>query len=107
SVNTAKLVAGVSIDQIRAAYEIAYSDEQFLELLPVGEFPKTSTIIGENKATIGLAIDEHANRLVSVCAIDNLVKGTGGAAIQSMNIALGLPEAAGLTDISLVQNGSK
>lgn len=107
SVNTAKLVAGVSIDQIRAAYESAYSDEQFIDLLPLGEFPKTSTIIGENKATIGLAIDEHANRLVSVCAIDNLVKGTGGAAIQSMNIALGLPEAAGLNDISLVQNGSK
>jgi len=54
-----------------------------------------------------LAIDEHANRLVAVCAIDNLVKGTGGAAIQSMNIALGLAENTGLTAISLAKNGAK
>ena len=55
---------------------------------------------------LGLAVDTHANRLVTVCSIDNLVKGTGGAAIQSMNIALGLPENTGLGNISLAKKGS-
>ncbi len=105
AVNTAVLKPGVDLLQIVTAYQAAYGTEAFIEVLPSGEFPKTSSIIGENKATIGLAVDEHANRLISVCAIDNLVKGTGGAAIQSMNIALGLPETTGLTSISLGQNG--
>jgi N-acetyl-gamma-glutamyl-phosphate reductase len=105
AVNTAKLKTGVTLEQARAAYEQLYGGEQFIKIAPVGEFPKTSQTIGENYALIGLAIDEHANRLISVCAIDNLVKGTGGAAIQSMNIALGLPEATGLSGISLSKNG--
>ncbi len=106
AVNTAKLKPGVRLDQVLSAYRHAYQGEAFVQVLPAGDFPKTSSIIGQNLATIGLAIDEHANRLIAVCAIDNLVKGTGGAAIQSMNIALGLPEATGLTNISLAQKGS-
>ena len=105
AVNTAKLKPGVSIEQVQSAYQDVYKNEQFIKILPVGEFPKTSQTIGENYALIGLAIDEHANRLISVCAIDNLVKGTGGAAIQSMNIALGLPENCGLESISLSKKG--
>ena len=66
-----------------------------------GSFPSTADTIGANNALVGLAVDEHANRLIAVCAIDNLVKGTGGAAIQSMNIALGLAEDSGLGDIAL------
>ncbi|MEY4321984.1 MAG: hypothetical protein RL167_712 [Actinomycetota bacterium] len=107
AVNTAKLNAGTTLEQIRAAYEKHFGAEHFIKLSPAGEFPKTSQTIGENYALIGLAIDEHANRLVAVCAIDNLVKGTGGAAIQSMNIALGLPEETGLSGISLSKNGGK
>jgi N-acetyl-gamma-glutamyl-phosphate reductase len=106
AVNTAKLKPGVSLEQARNAYLDVYKNEQFIKVLPAGEFPKTSQTIGENFALIGLAIDEHANRLVSVCAIDNLVKGTGGAAIQSMNIALGLPENIGLESISLSKKGN-
>lgn len=107
AVNTATLAPGVDLASIRAAYSAAYSDEQFVKLSDDGKFPTTAETIGQNFALIGLAVDEHANRLISVCAIDNLVKGTGGAAIQSMNIALGLPENAGLTDISLAKNGAK
>jgi N-acetyl-gamma-glutamyl-phosphate reductase len=106
AVNTAKLMPGVTLEQARNAYLEVYKNEQFIKVLPAGEFPKTSQTIGENFALIGLAIDEHANRLVSVCAIDNLVKGTGGAAIQSMNIALGLPENSGLESISLSKKGN-
>lgn len=103
AVNTAKLKPGVTMQQLSAAFESAYGNEQFIELLPVGEFPSTADAIGVNKAVIGLAIDSHANRLVSICAIDNLVKGTAGAAIQSMNLALGLAESTGLEQIGLTK----
>jgi N-acetyl-gamma-glutamyl-phosphate reductase len=95
--STATLEAGVGIDEVTAAWEHAYGQEQFVQVLPPGEFPKTADVLGANTAIIGLGIDEAAGRLVAVSAIDNLVKGTAGAAIQSMNIALGLPEATGLT----------
>ena len=101
SVNTAKLKPGVTAQQLHDAYSSAYEAEQFVDVLPLGEFPSTADTIGINKAVVGVSIDEHANRLVSICAIDNLVKGTAGAAIQSMNIALGLPENTGLTQIGL------
>ena len=106
AVNTAVLKPGVTISDLTGAYSSAYGSEQFIRVYPAGEFPSTADTIGANNALIGLAVDEHANRLVSVCAIDNLVKGTGGAAIQSMNIALGLPEQTGLESISLSKNGA-
>ncbi|MFM6963452.1 MAG: N-acetyl-gamma-glutamyl-phosphate reductase [Micrococcales bacterium] len=101
SVNTAKLAAGATLEQLREAFTDAYDEEFFVEVLEPGQFPSTADTIGLNKASIGIAIDEHAGRLVSICAIDNLVKGTAGAAIQSMNIALGLQEQTGLTEIGL------
>mgnify|MGYP000010386058 FL=1 len=107
AVNTAKLKPGATLELAHKVWAEAYGDEQFIKVYPKGEFPSTADTIGENNALIGLAVDEHADRLVAVCAIDNLVKGTGGAAIQSMNIALGLPENTGLTAISLAKNGAK
>ena len=101
AVNTAILKPGITLTQIEAAYQAAYSNEQFVDVLPIGQFPSTADAIGINKAIVGLSIDTHANRLVTICAIDNLVKGTAGAAIQSLNIALGLPEDTGLTEIGL------
>ena len=68
-----------------------------MQLLPAGEFPRTADVLGANTALLGLAIDRPANRVVVVTAVDNLVKGTAGAAVQSMNIALGLPEGRALT----------
>ncbi len=96
AVNTAKLAGGVTADQVRAAWSNAYAHETFVRLLPEGEYPSTSSTLGVNTALIGLTIDEHAGRVVVVCAIDNLVKGTAGAAIQSLNIALGIAEPTGL-----------
>ena len=95
--STAPIVEGVTDAEIRAAWEQAYGDETFVQLLPEGHFPRTADVLGANTALLGLAIDRAANRVVVVAAVDNLVKGTAGAAIQSMNIALGLPEATGLT----------
>jgi len=95
--STAPIADGVTDAQIREAWEAAYGDETFVQLLPEGQFPRTADVLGANTALLGLAIDRAANRVVVVAAVDNLVKGTAGAAIQSMNIALGLPEDRALT----------
>ena len=95
--STAPIAPGASDEDIRAAWQSAYGDETFVQLLPAGEFPRTADVVGANTALLGLAIDRAAHRVVVVAAVDNLVKGTAGAAIQSMNIALGLPEGTGLT----------
>jgi len=93
---TASLAPGVSARDVRDAYESAYGGEPFVQLLPDGAFPRSGDTTGANTALIGIAVDEAANRLVAICAIDNLVKGTAGAAIQSLNIALGLEETTAL-----------
>jgi N-acetyl-gamma-glutamyl-phosphate reductase len=94
--STATLAEGKTLQDARRAFEDAYGDEPFVHLLPEGEFPRTAETVGANTALVGIAVDEDAQRLVTVTAIDNLVKGTAGAAIQSANLALGLPETLGL-----------
>ncbi|WP_201774451.1 N-acetyl-gamma-glutamyl-phosphate reductase [Demequina sediminicola] len=93
---TAPLAAGTSADEVRAAWESAYPDEPFVHLLPEGQWPTTAATLGANTCVVQVAVDEKAGRVVVISAIDNLVKGTAGQALQSMNIALGLPEATGL-----------
>lgn len=95
--STAPIAPGATDAQIRDAWEQAYAGETFVQLLPEGRFPRTADVLGANTALMGLAIDRAAHRVVVVTAVDNLVKGTAGAAVQSMNIALGLPEDRGLT----------
>jgi N-acetyl-gamma-glutamyl-phosphate reductase len=92
--STAKLLGDPK--DVREAWEAAYADEPFVHLLPAGTFPRSGDTTGANTALIGLAVDERAGRVVAVSALDNLVKGTAGAAIQSANLALGLPETLGL-----------
>ncbi len=87
--------------EIRAAYEKAYAAEPFIHLLPEGQLPKTGSVIGSNAAQVAVAVDEEAGVLVAICAIDNLTKGTGGAAVQSMNLALGWPETEGLSTVGV------
>jgi N-acetyl-gamma-glutamyl-phosphate reductase len=94
--STARLTPGVSAADVREAWEGAYAGERFVRVLPAGSFPRTNDTTGANTALMGVAVDENAGRVVVVSAIDNLVKGTAGAAIQSANLALGLPEHAGL-----------
>jgi N-acetyl-gamma-glutamyl-phosphate reductase len=94
--STARIVPGTDAAAVRAAWEDAYAGERFVQVLPEGQFPRTADVLGANTALIGLAVDEAAGRAVVVAAVDNLVKGTAGAAIQSANIALGLAEATGL-----------
>jgi N-acetyl-gamma-glutamyl-phosphate reductase len=89
------------LSQLRAAYEKAYHDEPFVYLLPEGQLPRTGSVIGSNAAQIAVAVDEDASTFVAIAAIDNLVKGTGGAAVQSMNLALGWPEVEGLSVVGV------
>jgi N-acetyl-gamma-glutamyl-phosphate reductase len=94
---SAPIAAGATDAEIRAAWERAYADEPFVQLLPEGHFPRTADVIGANTALLGLAVDRDAGRVIVVAAVDNLVKGTAGAAVQSLNIALGLPETTALS----------
>lgn len=99
---TARLAPGTDAAAVRAAWEAAYADEPFVRLLPATSagalrWPTTAATAGANTALVQVAVDERAGRVVTVTAIDNLVKGTAGGAIQSLNLALGLPETLGLT----------
>ncbi|WP_377268313.1 N-acetyl-gamma-glutamyl-phosphate reductase [Peterkaempfera sp. SMS 1(5)a] len=87
---------GTTAAAVRAAYADAFAGEPFTRLLPEGQWPATSAVYGSNAALVQVALDEAAGRIVVVSAIDNLTKGTGGGAVQSMNLALGLPETLGL-----------
>jgi N-acetyl-gamma-glutamyl-phosphate reductase len=83
--------------QLREALHRAYGPEPFVRLLPEGRWPATGATFGSNRAHLQVAADTHAGRAIVVCALDNLVKGAAGQAIQIANLMLGLPETAGLT----------
>ncbi|MFH8369601.1 N-acetyl-gamma-glutamyl-phosphate reductase [Streptomyces sp. NPDC018031] len=93
---SARLRAGVTGEELRAAYEKALAGEPFARLLPEGSQPSTAATLGSNTALVQVAHDPAAGRLVAVCALDNLTKGTAGGAVQCLNLALGLPEDTGL-----------
>ncbi len=95
--STARLKPGTSHARVREAWEEAYASEPFVHVLPEGRFPRVADTTSANTVLIGLAVDEAAGRVVVVSALDNLVKGTAGAAIQCANLALGLPETTGLS----------
>ncbi|WP_026414988.1 N-acetyl-gamma-glutamyl-phosphate reductase [Actinomadura oligospora] len=98
---TAKARPGLTAARLRDAYAAAYDGEPFVELLPEGQWPATAMTTGANTALVQVALDERAGRIVAVAAIDNLTKGTAGGAVQSANLALGLPETLGLTTIGV------
>lgn len=87
---------GADDSAVRAALRDAYADEPFIRLMPEGAFPNVTQVAGSNYVDIGLAHDERTSRFIIVAAIDNLVKGASGAAVQNMNLMLGLPETQGL-----------
>ncbi|WP_223124236.1 N-acetyl-gamma-glutamyl-phosphate reductase [Nocardioides marmotae] len=98
---SARLVEGVTADDVREAYVKAYADEPFVHVLPEGLWPQTKSVTGSNAVHVQATVDEAAGRLVAVGAVDNLAKGTAGAAVQCMNLALGLDEGTGLTTIGV------
>ena len=83
-------------ERVRAAYEKYYGKESCIRILPAGECPETKWVEGSNFVDIGFVIDERTNRIIMMGAIDNLVKGAAGQAVQNMNLLFGLPESTGL-----------
>src|SRR5699024_5723903 len=93
---SAPLLAEVDEETVRAAYTSRYETEPFVHLLDAGSWPATAATVGSNMVHLQVAVDAAAGRLTAVAAIDNLTKGTAGAAVQSMNIALDFAETTGL-----------
>lgn len=94
---TARLDEGIAQAAVRDSYRQAYQHEPFVTLLPEATWPATAHVAGGNAAHIGVAVDPRTRRVTAACAIDNLVKGAAGQAIQNANVVLGLPETAGLS----------
>ena len=94
---TARAVSGTTAAQVRDAWADAYDAEPFVHLLPEGRWPRTADTLGANTVQLQVALDPRAGRVVVVAAVDNLTKGTAGAAVQGINLALGLPETTGLS----------
>jgi N-acetyl-gamma-glutamyl-phosphate reductase len=91
-----ELKEDVSAQDVSTHLDSFYADKPFVRICPRGRFPNTMYVRATNYCDIGFHVAERTKRLVLISAIDNLVKGASGQAIQNMNIMFGLPETAGL-----------
>ena len=94
---TAQLATPLSQEEITDIFHDFYRDEPFIQVLPAGQQPETQHVIGANTCQIQAEVNEATNTLLITAVLDNLTKGTGGAAVQCMNLMVGFEEAAGLT----------
>lgn len=92
----AKLRRRVTLEQVRSVYEDFYRSDFFVRLLPPGVLPQTKAVSGSNHCDVVPVVDPRTGRVVVISAIDNLVKGAAGQAVQNMNLMFGLPETTGL-----------
>lgn len=92
----AKLTKEVSWEGVKAVYDRYYGNEKFVRVLGQDEYPETKWVEGSNYVDIGFKIDPRTNRIIMMGAIDNLVKGAAGQAVQNMNLMFGLEESEGL-----------
>ena len=92
----ATLKKNVTGEEVKAIYDKYYADEKFVRVLGEGVCPETKWVEGSNYVDIGFKLDPRTNRIVMMGAIDNLVKGAAGQAVQNMNLLFGLPESGGL-----------
>ena len=94
---SARLNTSLSTDQVNALYAKFYETDYFVDVLQVGQLPKTGSLTGSNKIQVQVAVDEHVQRLVISVALDNLGKGAASQAIQNANLMCGFHEGAGLS----------
>ena len=92
----ANLKQSLTYETVRAAYDKYYADEKFIRVLDQNVCPETRWVEGSNYVDVNFKIDERTNRIVVMGALDNIVKGAAGQAIQNMNLIFGLPESEGL-----------
>lgn len=97
----ANLKKGVTYDEVRALYDECYKDKRFIRVLDKDVTPETKYVHGSNYVDVNFRIDSRTNRLIMMGAMDNLVKGAAGQAIQNMNIMFGLPEDTGLMQVPI------
>ena len=90
-----------SPQDLHAVIAKAYAKEPFVHVLPFGETPQTRHVRGSNMTFIGVVADRVPGRAIVISALDNLVKGASGQAVQNMNLMLGFPETLGLTQVAL------
>jgi N-acetyl-gamma-glutamyl-phosphate reductase len=88
--------AKVSLEQVRSTWAQAYDDKPFVQVLPEGSLPDTKLVVGTNRCDMAVVYDERTENFVITSAIDNLLKGAGGQAVQLMNLKYGYAETAGL-----------
>jgi N-acetyl-gamma-glutamyl-phosphate reductase len=94
-------ISGKSPEDLHAILAKRYADEPFVHILPFGEMPQTRHVRGSNMTFIGVAKDRIAGRAIIGSALDNLVKGASGQAVQNMNLVMGYPETMGLEQVAL------
>jgi N-acetyl-gamma-glutamyl-phosphate reductase len=94
-------VNSITATDLHALYEERYDGEAFVRILAQGEFPSTAFVRGSNFCDIGITVDKRTGRIIVVSALDNLVKGAAGQAVQNMNIVCDFPETMGLELIPL------
>ncbi len=92
----AKLTTDVTYDEVKAIYDKYYANEKFIRVLEKNVYPETKWVEGSNYVDINFKIDPRTNRIIMMGAIDNLVKGAAGQAVQNMNLMFGLKESEGL-----------
>ena len=97
----ANLVKSVTYEEVKALYDDCYQNERFVRVLDKNVCPETRNVHGSNYTDVNFRIDERTNRLIMMGAMDNLVKGAAGQAIQNMNLMFGLPEETGLMQVPM------
>jgi N-acetyl-gamma-glutamyl-phosphate reductase len=97
----ATLKKDITIVELHALYASAYASEKFVRICPVGTYPNISSVCGSNYCDIGLTVDPRTKRIIIISAIDNLIKGAAGQAVQNMNLVCALAEDSGLQMVPL------
>ena len=97
----ANLKKEVTYEEVKAVYDKYYKDEYFIRVLNKDETPETRWVEGSNFVDVNFKIDERTGRIIMMGALDNLVKGAAGQAVQNMNIIFGLPENEGLQQVPM------
>jgi N-acetyl-gamma-glutamyl-phosphate reductase len=96
-----KTARGKSVEDLHAVLSKYYAKEPFVHVLPFGQTPQTRHVRGSNMTFIGVAKDRVPGRAIVISALDNLVKGASGQAVQNMNLMLGFPETMGIEQVAL------
>ncbi len=94
---TARLSVSMDTEKVHSLFSSFYKNDYFVDVLPIGQMPKTGSLTGSNKIQMQVAVDEHSHRVVISVAIDNLGKGAASQAIQNANLMCGFHEGAGLS----------